>query len=318
MSSPTTGIDAAGQSGGSNYGSGYTQSMGTGSSTSQYLIPGAKASYQNLGGALDTAYNGVQGQLAQGYNALDPSVLGGYGSLYQQALGDVANYGQVQQQQLQNQYAQQGAQQQQNLLNRGLGNSTVQNSIQTGLTQSEALARQNLGQNINQQQLGVLGSFGNQLVGAQQQLGQNKINQTLGLSQQQLAGQQSLGQQYQGQVGQQGIQTSSNQNASTGTNASSSANQAANTQGQTNYAYGYNPNGTPYGSPGSGSPIRASSSGAAANSQSQGAPPYSGGYNDPSQFTGQENYTPYSDSYGVGEGYTYGNNQPDFSGLQRL
>lgn len=182
-----------------------------GTSTSQYLIPGAQANYQSMADMTRGDYGGAMDLLGQGYKDLSQQTVNGYGNLYNQAEAQTEGLGKAEQQQLENQYAQAGAQQQQGLINRGLGNTTVQNAVDQGLTGSKALAQQNLNQQIANQKLGVLQQFGAPVVAAGQNIGQNQINQRLAT---QLAGaqaQQGYGTQYLGQVGQQGVQTTNQQ-----------------------------------------------------------------------------------------------------------
>ena len=142
-----------------------------GSSTQSTLIPGAAPTY----GALSSQMGNI------------------YGGLQNQASGLVQNYGQVQQELLAQQYQQAGAQQQQQLESSGLGNSTVMNAVQRGLGQSQALAEQNLSQNVNQEQLGVLGQFG--LAGAGEQ------SALAGQYQQQVGNEATVNQNFQNQYG---------------------------------------------------------------------------------------------------------------------
>lgn len=181
--------------GGASLGGNYNSSSGANKSNSnqgqgtlsQYFIPGAGPAYNNLTGVQSQGYANLAGGLGNQYN-----------TYLQQALQGVNTYGQVQQQQLAQQYQQQAAQQQQSLMDRGLGNSTIGNSVQSGLTQQEALARQNLGQNVGQYQANVLGQFGLPYAQAMGNLGQTS-----------LAAQNAFGQQYLGLVGQQGQNVSS-------------------------------------------------------------------------------------------------------------
>lgn len=179
------------------------QAIGT--STQQYIIPGAQQNYQSLADQYRQGYGNLQQYLESAYGQLTPDITGAYNRLAQQANGLVDSYGQTERQQLGNAYQQAGAQQSQSLINRGLGNTTVQDSIQQGLGNSKALADLQLSQQINQAKLGVLGQYGTMPIQAQEQLQQQRIAQVLA---QALAGQQAqqgLGSQYLGLVGQQGI-----------------------------------------------------------------------------------------------------------------
>lgn len=142
--------------------------LGTQSQTSSTLVPGASALYGQLQGNTANAYNSA----TQGYQGL----LG-----QAQGLNDL--YGSTQRQQIQNQFAQAGAAQEQSLRNRGLGNTSVLANINTGLQGAQAMAQNNLAEQVNQQKLNTLGQFGmpvyqsmQQGAQAQNQLGMNYMN----------------------------------------------------------------------------------------------------------------------------------------------
>ncbi len=121
----------------------------------------------------------------------------------------MGQFGQTEQQQLANQYAQAGAQQQQGLQNRGLGNSTIANSIQTGLQQSQGLAETNLNEQIAQFQNQAVQNAGQNLYGTWNQMGQQSAAGLANIGQAGINAQQGIGQQYLGMVGQQGVQNAS-------------------------------------------------------------------------------------------------------------
>src|ERR1700676_338526 len=142
--------------------------LGTTSQTSSSVIPGAANLYGQLSGNLANTY----GQAAQGQQGL----LG-------QAMGLTQNYGQAESQLISNQYAQSQAQQNQSLMDRGLGNTSVVNNVDQGLQQSQALAQNQLAEQVNSQKLGALGSFGSPIyqgmmqgAGLQAQLGSQLAN----------------------------------------------------------------------------------------------------------------------------------------------
>lgn len=157
----------------------------SGTSISQTIIPGAAQAYQNV-------LSGMQ----QGYGALSQNVLGGYGSLLAQGMTNAANYGLTEQAKIQNAYLQQRSQQDQGLLDRGLGNTTIQNSVNTGLLQNEQLNLTNAREQAAGLRNQTLAQFGLPLYGAEAQLGE------AGLS-----AQQQLGQTYLNMLAQQGIHT---------------------------------------------------------------------------------------------------------------
>ena len=187
------------------------QSLGT--TTQQYLIPGAQPAFNQLTGGLSSLYGNTANNLSGQWGNLDQSVLGGMQGIYNNAMTGANNLGTDALQNLQNAYGQLWGQQQQGLEDRGLGNTTISNSVQTG---DQRAYQQNLGsllEDIYKQKLNVLGQFGSAIPQEQAALG------TQGLAAQQNLAQQGLGQmgglagQYLGLVGQQGIntQTTSNQ-----------------------------------------------------------------------------------------------------------
>lgn len=162
--------------------------------------------YGNIGGALPSgAGNGTYGsdyQSALGYNQANyNNILAGYGQTMQsqqqaqnqvnqgwtglqnQVAGLLSTQGQSQAQQIQNQYTASAGQLNQQMTDRGLGNTTVQDAVQRGNQQSQELALNNNSQNYaglmanSMSQLGVGGL--NQLSNAYQQntgLAQNQLN----------------------------------------------------------------------------------------------------------------------------------------------
>lgn len=122
-----------------------------GSSTQSTLIPGASAMYDQLKGQTQNAYQGAQA---------------GYQGLLNQGMGLTNNFGATAHQQLQNSLAQQTASQDQSLTNRGLGNTSVVNNVNSGIFGAGQLASTNIDEQVNQQRLGVLGQFGSPIYGS--------------------------------------------------------------------------------------------------------------------------------------------------------
>jgi hypothetical protein len=151
-----------------NLGAAYQQSY-------QSALDQNKALYQDiLGGYQQTMQNQVGAQ---------NQVQGGYGQLTSQVLGGIQGIGASQAQAIQDVYAQQSGQAQQGLTSRGLGNTTVSDSVQRGLTLDKGKAQIALANQIAQtnagyqSQLGLAGlNYGNQA--AMQNTGQ--ANQQLG------------------------------------------------------------------------------------------------------------------------------------------
>lgn len=140
---------------------------------------------------------GQQGQQAALGSFGGPGgILGGYQGLFNNAMGLTDQFGATQSQQIANAYQQSLAQQTQGLIDRGLYNSTDLNSIQGGLLQNEQLALTNLGQQVNQQKLGVLSGFGFPYMQAATSLGEQALQSQLGLGQAALGAKQQLGTNY--------------------------------------------------------------------------------------------------------------------------
>jgi hypothetical protein len=181
---------------GAKVGGGYQAQSQTGKNlAAQY----SGTSSQNVNPYITPEYLALLGQQQAEYGQLAGQVEPGYAGLLNQALGNVQNYGQAQRTQLANFYKQQQAQQQADLLNRGLGNSTIANSVQSGLAQQQAQAGQNLEQNISQYGTNVLGQFGLPMLENQYALGMGAIGAETG-----------VGQQYLGLLGTQGTSLQTN------------------------------------------------------------------------------------------------------------
>jgi len=107
-------------------------------------LAGYSSAYQQALNTSQTNYNnvisGYQKTLSQqiaAQNKLIPQ----YGQLSQQVLGDISNVTASQSQAIKDTYAQQWGNQAQGLINAGLGNTTVQASLQRGLTLDEQKAQ---------------------------------------------------------------------------------------------------------------------------------------------------------------------------------
>src|SRR5205085_8460165 len=92
-------------------------------------------STKNVNPFITPEYLALLGQQQAEYGQLAQQIEPGYQNLFNQAQQNVQGYGASQRQQLANFYKQQQAQQTQNLQNRGFGNSTIANSVQSGLAQ---------------------------------------------------------------------------------------------------------------------------------------------------------------------------------------
>lgn len=129
---------------------------------------------QDLGAAYQSAYNTALGQnqanysnilsgyqqtLAQQTQAQD-AIGKGYSSLYNQVLGGIQGIGQSQSQAIQDAYRQQSGSAQQDLINRGLGNSTVLSSVQRGIDLDKSKADIALANQIAQLNAGYQSQLG--------------------------------------------------------------------------------------------------------------------------------------------------------------
>lgn len=142
--------------------------LGSQSQTSSTLVPGASAVYDQLRGQTQNAYQGAQA---------------GYQGLLNQGMGLTANFGSTALADIGGRVSQQTAQQDQSLRDRGLGNTSVVNNINTGIAGAGMRAANDVYERANQQRLGVLGQFGSPIyqsmqqgAQAQNQLGMNYMN----------------------------------------------------------------------------------------------------------------------------------------------
>lgn len=140
---------------------------GLGGIANQYQQGYGNALEQNkaMYGDIMAGYQQTSANQVNAQNAL----AGGYTSLYNNVLGGIQGIGASQQQAIQDTYAQQRGSADQSLISRGLGNTTVRDSVQRGLTLDEgkaniALANQIAALNAGyQSNLGLAGlNYGNQ------------------------------------------------------------------------------------------------------------------------------------------------------------
>ncbi len=169
----------------------YNTTQGT--STSQYVIPGAAQAYQSVLG-------GVMG----GYNSLQQQVTGGLSQLYNAGMADAKNFGMTDAARINNAYLQARGQQAQQLVSRGLGNTTIQQSVDTGLLQNRELNLTANAEAAARQRLAARTSLGLPVYQAMQGIGMQSLN-----------AQQALGQQYLNMIAQQGVHSQSFQQQQT-------------------------------------------------------------------------------------------------------
>ncbi len=112
--------------------------------TIQQILNQYNSLYQQSMGAAQTqyadvlnGYNSVMNQMAP----VQASIAAGYGGLSNDVQGIIKGIGASQSQNIQDVYAQQSGAASQGLINRGLGNTTVANSVQRGLTLDQQKAQ---------------------------------------------------------------------------------------------------------------------------------------------------------------------------------
>lgn len=123
----------------------------------------------NYEGLLNQA-QGMYGNILSGYNsalasqqAQQQQIMGGYNQLQSNVLGGLAGQGQARSQEIADQYTARQGQATQNLVSRGLGNSTVQSAVSRGLAFDESKSQNQLTEAIAaqnaqyQSQLGLAG-----------------------------------------------------------------------------------------------------------------------------------------------------------------
>lgn len=98
------------------------------------------ANYRNI-------LSGYQ-QTAGNLNAATQQVAGGYGALQEGVLGDLSNAGATQRQAINDTYAREQGSAMQSLINRGLGNTTIQQGVQRGLIYDREKANVSLAEQI--------------------------------------------------------------------------------------------------------------------------------------------------------------------------
>lgn len=146
---------------------------------------GVQQGFSDLGATQNQGYNNLVGQLAQGQQGISK----GYGDVTNAVMNNLNLYGQQQAQQIAQNAQQQTANANQGLVNRGLGNTTIANSVDSGINQNALMA--NLANEGNTQQMvnnALIGTTGSQLQSQQQGL-----NNVTGLAQQGLQANTGLG-----------------------------------------------------------------------------------------------------------------------------
>lgn len=128
----------------------------------------------DLGGSYQSAYNTALGQNQANYSNIlsgyqqtlagqqtaQGAIGQGYNQLYNQVLGGIQGIGQSQAQAISDAYAQQSGQSQQDLINRGLGNSTILSSVQRGTQLDQQKANIALSNQVAQLNAGYQSSLG--------------------------------------------------------------------------------------------------------------------------------------------------------------
>lgn len=127
---------------------------------SPYQIAG-KLSFGSAGSTYQSAYANALRLNSTNYS----NILKGYQGLTSSVLGNIKGMGESAQQDITDQYAMLGGQQAQQLVSRGLGNTTVAQSVQRGLGYDQAKAR-----------TGASNQFANTYAGYQSNLGQSQLN----------------------------------------------------------------------------------------------------------------------------------------------
>lgn len=123
--------------------------------------------------------NIMQNQLAQAtaqQAALRNSVVSGYKKRMADVLGTISNLGASQRNDIQQQYARASSQGLQNLVSRGLGNSTVLAALQRGYQADQSKAGTQLNDALSREQAGYQSQLSGDLLQAQQGLGTQGIN----------------------------------------------------------------------------------------------------------------------------------------------
>lgn len=138
--------------------------------------PGGNPFAQDLGSAYQSAYNSALAQnqanysnilkgymqTLQGQQTAQQAIGSGYSQLYNNVLKGIQGVGKSQAQAIADAYAQQSGASQQDLINRGLGNSTVLSSVQRGLQADKTKADTALANQIAQLTAGYQSQLGGQ------------------------------------------------------------------------------------------------------------------------------------------------------------
>jgi hypothetical protein len=181
-----------------------------GSQTQGYgnLMNGNQGAYGNLIGAQNQAYGGLMSGQGTAYDNLMKSQTGGladvgqgYGSMLGAALNNMNLLGRTQANDLNEQYDRNAADSQQSLVNRGLYNTTVTDSVNRGINLDKERALTNLAQGVAKDTNNTLAQFGmpalqfgQQAVGANTALGQQAIGAGTQLGGQAIGANTALGQ----------------------------------------------------------------------------------------------------------------------------
>lgn len=145
--------------------------------TNSYL--GALNLNANLFGGIQTGYEALRSQLDKQYS----DISGGYSKLYGDVLGKIAGTNQTNLQDINTQYAARQGEATQQMVNRGLGNSTVVQNMQRAIEMDRSRARTASENQFAQLQAQYMNNIGQSGLQAQQQgaqlssqLGQNQLN----------------------------------------------------------------------------------------------------------------------------------------------
>lgn len=122
---------------------------------------GAAGGLSGMATEYGKSYNAALGQNQQLYN----DILGGYQKLNTDVLGTIGQIGQAKQQDIADAYAAQAGQMRQSLINRGLGNTTVADTMQRGLGYDQQKAQIALADQIAQYRAGMQAQLGSAQLG---------------------------------------------------------------------------------------------------------------------------------------------------------
>jgi hypothetical protein len=155
---------------------------------------GVQNGFNSLGATQNQAYNNLVGNLAQGQQGINQ----GYNNVENQVMNNLSLLGSTQAQDINQAYQQQAADAQQNLVNRGLGNTTIGSSVGAGIGFNRQRALMGNAANTQQMVNSALMNTAYPALQAQQQ----GVNNVTNLAQQGVGantalGSQALGQGYQ-------------------------------------------------------------------------------------------------------------------------